>query len=199
MWVPSGRWTWAVQTDNCATDFSKNFAEKSFLFKSFVWTVRHCRPDSLTLAVSNFLIRLQASGPRGMSVRTAKLQHPISIFAIRTSGSWKAVVRTVEVKSAISLTVERTSRPRLTVIRMVIFELRFFPYVRARPDGNPRHPDGWSNLPLNELGKNLKLIDHWEASERAAETSGRMQARTEASRYSGASRRKVHVVRTDDA
>jgi len=91
------------------------------------------------------------------------------------------------------------SGPRLTVVRTVIFELRFLPYLRARLDGNPRRPDGWSNLPLNELGKNLKLIDHWEASRWAAETSGRMQAGIEASRYSGASGRKVHVVRTDDA
>jgi hypothetical protein len=36
----------------------------------------------------------------------------------------------------------------------------------------------------------LKLIDHWSSSERAAETSGRMQAGTEASRYSGGSGRK---------
>jgi hypothetical protein len=32
--------------------------------------------------------------------------------------------------------------------------------------------------------ENLKLIDHWTSSGRATETSGRMQARTEASRYS---------------
>jgi len=35
----SGRWTWVVRTDNCATRFSKNFAGKSFLFKGLVWTV----------------------------------------------------------------------------------------------------------------------------------------------------------------
>jgi hypothetical protein len=58
MRVPSGQWTWAVRTDNCATDFSENFAEKSFLFKSRVRTVRHCRPDGRTSAASNFHIRL---------------------------------------------------------------------------------------------------------------------------------------------
>jgi hypothetical protein len=36
---------------------------------------------------------------------------------------------------------------------MVIFELRFLPYVWARPNGNPRRPDGWSNLPLNWIWK----------------------------------------------
>jgi len=59
------------------------------------------------------------------------------------------------------------------------------------------------------------LVEYWEASERVAETSKRMQAGTEASRYSGGSRRKStssermmlgllgiqtvwHVVRTDE-
>jgi hypothetical protein len=60
-----------------------------------------------------------------MAVRTVYLQHTISIFTVRAFG------------------------PRLTVVRTVIFELRFLPYVWACPDGNPRCPDGWSNLPLN--------------------------------------------------
>jgi hypothetical protein len=67
-------------------DFSKNFAEKSFLFKSHVQTVKHCRPDGRTFAATNFLIRLRASEPRGMGVRTADLQHAISISAMRASG-----------------------------------------------------------------------------------------------------------------
>jgi len=46
------------------------------------------------------------------------------------------------------------------------------------------------NLLISELGKNLKLIDHWWTSGRAAERSGRMQAGTEASRYSVGSGRK---------
>jgi hypothetical protein len=70
------------------------------------------------------------------------------------------------------------------------------------------------NLPISELGKNLKLINHWWMFGRAAEMSGRMLAGTEASRYSGGSGRKdtlsgrmmlvclassrdEHVVRTD--
>jgi hypothetical protein len=36
----------------------------------------------------------------------------------------------------------------------------------------------------------MKLIDHWKSLGRAAETSGRMQAGTEASRYCEGSRRK---------
>jgi hypothetical protein len=65
---------------------SKNFAKKSFLFKSHIQTVRHCRPDDRTSAASNFHIRLRASGPWGMSVRMAELQHAISISAMRASG-----------------------------------------------------------------------------------------------------------------
>jgi hypothetical protein len=37
-------------------------------------------------ATCNFHIRLRASGPRGMNVRTAILQHAISISAMRASG-----------------------------------------------------------------------------------------------------------------
>jgi hypothetical protein len=85
----------------------------------------------------------------GMSVRTADLQHSISISTMRASGPWKAGVRTVEVESTISLTDERASGPRLTDVQTVIFEFRFLPYIRAHPDKNPRRPDGWSNLPLN--------------------------------------------------
>jgi len=51
-----------------------------FLLKIFsVWTVRHYRPDGCTSAASNFHLRLPASGPRGMAVRTVDLQHAISI------------------------------------------------------------------------------------------------------------------------
>jgi hypothetical protein len=46
------------------------------------------------------------------------------------------------------------------------------------------------NLPIYELGKNLKLVDHCWASGQAAERSRQMQAGTEASRCSGGSGRK---------
>jgi hypothetical protein len=57
------------------------------------------RSDGRTSAVSNFLIRLRASRPWGMSVPTAELQHAISISAMHASG------------------------PRLTDVQTVIFEL----------------------------------------------------------------------------
>jgi hypothetical protein len=37
-WELSGWWTMAVRMDNCATGFSENFAEKSFLYKNIVRT-----------------------------------------------------------------------------------------------------------------------------------------------------------------
>jgi len=96
----------------------------------------------------------------------------------------------------------------------VIFELRFLPYLWERPDGKPHRSDDVSIFPYSELGKNLKLIDHWWTSGRAAERSGLKQAGKEASRYSEGSGRKdtssgwmmlvclasgqdEHVVRTD--
>jgi len=120
----------------------------------------------------------------------AILQHAISISAMRASGPWEVDVRTVEVESAISLTDERVSEPMLIDFLMVIFELRFLPYLWARPDGKPHRPDGVSIFPYSELGKNLKLIDHWWTSRQAAEMSRRMQAGTEAFWYSGGSGRK---------
>jgi hypothetical protein len=64
-------------------------------------------------------------------------------------------VWTVDLLHAISISVELVSGPRQTDVRAVEFELRFLPYGVARPDGNPRHPDGCSNLPLFELGKKI--------------------------------------------
>jgi hypothetical protein len=167
----------------CDRMFQK-FHWKSFLFKSHIRTVRHCRSDSRTSTASKFHIRLRASRPRGMIVRTAILQQAISISAMHASGPWEVDVRTIEVESTIFLTDERASGPVLTDVRMVIFELRFLPYLWARPDGKPHRPDGVSIFPYSELGKNLKLIDHWWTSGRAAEMFGRMQAGKEASRHS---------------
>jgi hypothetical protein len=65
-----------------------DFRWKSFLFKSRVRTVRHSRSDGLTFAASNFLIRLRSSGPWGISVRMAELQHTISISTMRASRPW---------------------------------------------------------------------------------------------------------------
>jgi hypothetical protein len=168
----------------------RKFRWKSFLFKSPIRTVRHWHLDGRTSAASNFHIRLRASGPMGKNVRTAILQHSISISAMRASGPWEVDVRTIEVESTNSLTDERASGPMLTDFRTVIFELRFLPYLWARPDRKPHCPDDVSIFPCSELGKNLKLIDHWWMFGRAAETSRWMQAGTEASWYSGGSRPK---------
>jgi hypothetical protein len=105
----------------------------------------------------------------------------------------------VEVESAISIIVERASGPRLTDLRTVIFELRFLPYVWARPDGNPRRPDGRSNLPLNWTWKESEA----DRSLRGVRT-GCWDVRTDASWNSSfskqwRSRRKMYVVRMDDA
>jgi hypothetical protein len=160
------------------------FCWKSFPFKSRVRPVRHWHPDGCMSAASNFHIRLSRVRTKGMNVRTPVLQHTISISAMRASGPWEADIRTVEVESAISLTDERASGPMLTDVRTRVCELRFLPYLWARPNEKPHRLDGVSIFPYSELGKNLKLIDHWWTSGRAAEMSGRMQARTEASRYS---------------
>lgn len=101
----------------------RKFREKSFMFKSRVRTVRHSR----TSIASNFHIRLRASGPRGMNIRTAELQHIISKSAMRAFGPRLSNVQTVEVESAISITVECASGPRLTNVRTETFELRFLP------------------------------------------------------------------------
>jgi hypothetical protein len=85
------------------------------------------RRDGRTSAVSNFLIRLRASGPWGISVRTSELQHAIFISAMRTFGPSEAVVRTVEVELTISILVAHASEPRLTDVRTGIFEFRFSP------------------------------------------------------------------------
>jgi hypothetical protein len=63
-----------------------DFRWKSFLFETRIRTVRHCSPDGRMFAASNFHIRLRASGPRGMAVRTVDLQDAISISVVRASG-----------------------------------------------------------------------------------------------------------------
>jgi len=104
---------------------------------------------------------------------------------MRASEPWRAGVRMVEVESTISILVARASRPRLTDVQTVIFELQILALWRhtSRRDTNIVRTDV-SIFPYSELGKNLKLVDHWRSSGRAAETSKHMQAGTEASRYS---------------
>jgi len=82
----------------------------------------------------------------------------------------------------------------MTGVQTSGFELRYLPYGWARPDG-------CSNLPISVFWKkSWSLIEHWESSGRAAESSGRMQATVV---WSFSTQMKVRtgidVIRTDDA
>jgi hypothetical protein len=66
--------------------FFQKFSKEIFPVLELRPNGRYSRLNGRTSAVSNFLKRLCASRPWGMSVRTAKLQHAISISAMRTSG-----------------------------------------------------------------------------------------------------------------
>jgi hypothetical protein len=89
--------------DNCATRFYKIFAEKSFLYKNIVRTGWLDRPDGCMSTGSNFHNRLRSSRPWGRSIRTAKLEHAISISDARASGPRGGDVWTVEVESAVTI------------------------------------------------------------------------------------------------
>jgi hypothetical protein len=107
-----------------------------------------------TSAASNFHNKLCASRPWGKSVRTAKLQHAISISDVRASGPWEGYVRTVEVESTVTIYDAPASEPQLSDVRTVHSELRFLPYGDTSPDGIPHCPDGWLIFPFLKLGKN---------------------------------------------
>jgi hypothetical protein len=128
----------------------QKFRWRSFLFESRVRTVRHCRPNGRTPAASNFHIEALRVRTKRMGILTVNLMHAISISDARASGPcW--------LSSGL--------------------ELRYLPYGWAHPDGNPRLPDGCSNLPISVFGKkSWSLIEHWGSSGRAAESSRRMQA-----------------------
>jgi hypothetical protein len=151
----------AVRTENCATGFSKIFAEKSFLYKNIIRTGWLDRPDRRTFAASNFHNRLRASGPWGRSVRTAKLQHVISISDACASGPWGGDVRTVEFESAVTIYDAPLSGPQLSDVRTVHFELRFLPYGDTRPDGIPHRPDSWLIFPFLNLERINELFENW--------------------------------------
>jgi hypothetical protein len=160
MRVPSGRWTWAIRTDNCATDFFKNFAEKSFMFKSRVRTVRNCRPDGRTSAGSNFHVRLSR-------VRTKGDERPDGWTSTRNFHICYARVRTM------------TNRRPDGDIWITILALCMSTSVQESTSSG--------RLKQSSLKLNLERIwswsiDHWEASGRAAETSRRMEVGKVASR-----------------
>jgi hypothetical protein len=173
----------AVRTDNCATGFSKIFAEKSFLYKNIVWTGWLDRQDGRTSAASNFHNRLRASGPWSRSVRMAKLQHVISISDARASGSWGGDVQTVEVESAVTIYDALASGPQLSDVRTVHFELQFLPYGDTRPDGIPHRLDSWLIFPFLELGKNQWTVRELIGVRTCCWNVRTEKAGTKASRY----------------
>jgi hypothetical protein len=124
-----------------------------------------------------------SSRPWGRSVRTAKLQHPISISDARASGPWGGDVRTVEVESAVTIYDAPASGPQLSDVWTVHFELRFLPYRDTCPDGIPHHPDGWLIFPLLKLGKNQWTVRELIGVRTCCWNVRTEQVCTEASRY----------------
>jgi hypothetical protein len=141
-WSRSDGGPWTSGRTTVRQDFSENSAEKSFLYKNIVLMGWLDRPDGRTSAASNFHNRLRASGPWGRSVRTAKLQHAISISDACASGPRRGDVRMVEVESSVTIYDAPASGPQLSGVRTVKFKLRFLPYGHTSPDGISHRPDG---------------------------------------------------------
>jgi len=118
-----------------------------------------------TSAASNFHIRLCASGPWGWTPGRLIFytQFPYLLSARPDDGRLASGRLSLNCDSCL---IDERVWTGIHVVRTVA---AIFPYL---------------NLEIN-----LKLVDHWELSERAAETSGRMQAGTEASRCRGRSGR----------
>jgi hypothetical protein len=149
------------------------------------------RPDGCTSTASNFLIRLRASGPWGMSVLTDELQHAISITAMGASGPWAAFVRTVEVESAISILVARASGRGYFYCDSCLTETRVLTgYHIVRTVGR------------SFLYRNLESIWDWSSTDRRLDVLLKRPERCKLDRTFSTQwrvRTEVHVVRTDDA
>jgi len=134
-----------------------------------------------------------------MGVRTAILQHAIFISVMRASGSWwQSSERLKSNRQFPSLMHARPDHGCQTSGRSYLNCDSCLTETRVRTGYYIVRTDDWSSLSWN-LERNQKLIEYWEASGDAAETSGRMQAGTETSRYSMGSGQNEHFVRTDDA
>jgi hypothetical protein len=158
------------------------------------------RPDGRTSAASNFLIRL-------FSVRNMRDERPNGYSSTRNFHICNALVRTMigsfpDGWSRISNFLLWCTRVQNTAVRRpdghIWIVILAFTETPVRTGYHIVQTVDWSSLSWN-LERNQKLIEYWEASGRAAETSGRMQAGTETSRYSMGSGRNEHFVRTDDA
>jgi len=81
------------------------------------------------------------------------------------------------------------------------FWMRYLPCGWARQNGNPRRPDGCSDLPITVFWKEIRSLSNTESRPNVLlkRPDGCKLEQFEASRHSGRSGRKVLVVRTDDA
>jgi len=123
------------------------FRWKSFLFEIHIRTMLPCRPDGRTFAASNFLIKASRVRTSRIVVRTVDLMHSIFIF----EPYWLAS-RGLDLNCDTCLMYEHV-RTGIHVIRTVT---TIFPYLCFGK-------------------KSWSLIEHWESSGRAAESSGWMQ------------------------
>jgi hypothetical protein len=152
-------------------------SQKFFLELSCVWTVLPYHPDGRTLAGHNFHIKAWGVRTTGYVVRTIDLMHAISIYKARMSGPWRPSSRRLNFECATCLIDERV-QTGIHIIRMVA---AVFPYLCF---GKKSH--SWSNT-------------EWLLDVLLKRPDGCKLEQFKASRHRGRSRRKVLVVRTDDA
>jgi hypothetical protein len=146
----------------------QTFCWKSFLFKSCVRTVRHCRPNGRTSVASNFHIQAPHVRTRRMGVRMVNLMHTISISDARASGPcWLSFGR-LDLNCDNCLMDERV-RIGIHVLQTVA---AIFPYLCLE-----RNPEAWSNTEGLPDG----LLNHPEVCK---------LKQFEASRHRGRSRRE---------
>jgi hypothetical protein len=137
---------------------------------SVVWAVLSCRSDGRTFAASNFHIEASRVRTGRIVLRTTDLMHAISISDARASGPCWLAFGRLDLNCNTCLMDER--------VRTVA-----------------------TNFPYLCFGKkSWSLIEHWESSGQAAESSGRMQAGAVRSFSTQKKvRTGIHVVRMDDA
>jgi hypothetical protein len=163
----------------------QKFRWKSFLFKSRVRTVRHCRSDGRMSATSNFHIEAPCVQTRRMGVWMVNLMHAISISDARASGRestssgwlqqsshicvWKEIL-----KLDWTLRVVQTGCLCLDVCKLEQFEAS----RHRAPDGNPRRLEGWCFSlmcvrTVCHVIRTVDTLDSW-ASGRYDTSSGRL-------------------------
>jgi len=136
-----------------------------------------CCPDGRTLAARNFHIKALRIRTIGSVVRTVDLMHTISIYEARVSGPRRLMSGRLDFECTTCL-MDECVRKGIHIVRTVV---AVFPYLCF---GKKSH--SWSNTRWHP-DVLLKRPDGWKLEQ------------FEASRHRGRSRRKVLVVRTDDA